>query len=171
MDIQVASNFERLLFELKGRSGAAVTAALRRFRETGALPADEQAWRAARALFSGHRADDAATLDTIADTYRRTGMLIDPHTAVAVAAARLEAAGADAATPDGRARDGASGEISRRRRTRYRHPPENADAPGGNHGKAGTVHGAAERCRCGRALSSAPTRAGPGPAALSRGAA
>ena len=73
MDIQVASNFERLLFELKGRSGAAVTAALRRFRETGALPADEQAWRAARALFSGHRADDAATLDTIADTYRRTG--------------------------------------------------------------------------------------------------
>ncbi|MGD9617474.1 MAG: threonine synthase [Alphaproteobacteria bacterium] len=92
MDIQVASNFERLLFELKGRSAAAVTTALRRFRETGALPADEQAWRAARALFSGYRADDRATLDTIADTYRRTGMLIDPHSAVAVAAARSEAA-------------------------------------------------------------------------------
>ncbi|HEX2150684.1 MAG TPA: threonine synthase, partial [Stellaceae bacterium] len=99
MDIQVASNFERLLFELKGRSGATVTAALRRFRDTGALPADEQAWRAARALFSGHRVDDAATLDTIADTYRRTGLLIDPHTAVAVAAARAEAANADGATP------------------------------------------------------------------------
>src|SRR3954447_17396569 len=99
MDIQVASNFERLLFELKGRSGAAVTSALRQFRETGALPEDEQAWRAARALFSGHRADDEETLDTIADTYRRTGMLIDPHTAVAVAAARLEAAEADPATP------------------------------------------------------------------------
>jgi threonine synthase len=92
MDIQVASNFERLLFELKGRSGAAVTAALRQFREIGALPPDEQAWRAARALFSGHRVDDAATLDTIADTYRRTGLLIDPHTAVAVTAARSEAA-------------------------------------------------------------------------------
>lgn len=99
MDIQVASNFERLLFELKGRSGAAVTAALRQFRETGALPADEQAWRAARALFSGHRTDDAATLDTIADTYRHTGLLIDPHTAVAVAAARAEAAEADGAAP------------------------------------------------------------------------
>src|SRR4051812_6325417 len=99
MDIQVASNFERLLFELKGRSGAAVTSALRQFRDTGALPEDEQAWRAARALFSGHRADDAAILDTIADTYRRTGLLIDPHTAVAVAAARLEAAEADPATP------------------------------------------------------------------------
>src|SRR3954467_2224287 len=99
MDIQVASNFERLLFELKGRSGAAVTAALRQFRNDGALPADEQAWRAARALFSGHRADDSATLDTIADTYRRTGLLIDPHTAVAVAAARTEATEADGATP------------------------------------------------------------------------
>jgi threonine synthase len=100
MDIQIVSNFERLLFELKGRSGAAVTAALRRFRDTGALPIDEQAWRTARALFSGHRADDAAILDTIADTYHRTGMLIDPHTAVAVAAARsAEAAGADRATP------------------------------------------------------------------------
>jgi threonine synthase len=99
MDIQVASNFERLLFELKGRSGAGVTAALRQFRETGTLPEDEQAWRAARALFSGHRADDAATLDTIAATYRRTGMLIDPHTAVAIAAARAEAEATDGATP------------------------------------------------------------------------
>jgi threonine synthase len=65
---------------------------LRQFRGSGALPEDEQAWRAARALFSGHRADDRATLDTIADTYRRTGLLIDPHTAVAVAAARAEMA-------------------------------------------------------------------------------
>ncbi|MGE3781835.1 MAG: threonine synthase [Alphaproteobacteria bacterium] len=98
-DIQVASNFERLLFELKGRSGAAVSEALRRFRETGALPADEQAWRAARGLFSAHRADDAATLDTIADTYRRTGILIDPHTAIAVAAARSQAATDGGAEP------------------------------------------------------------------------
>ncbi len=90
MDIQVASNFERLWFELKGRSGAAVAADLREFRQTGALPADEAAWRGARRLFSGHRVDDAATLDTIADTYRQTGRLIDPHTAVAVAAARAE---------------------------------------------------------------------------------
>jgi threonine synthase len=92
MDIQVASNFERLLFELKGRNGAAVAAALRQFRQVDTLPADEQAWRAARALLSGHRVDDAMTLDTIADTYRRSGLLIDPHTAVAVAAAQREPA-------------------------------------------------------------------------------
>ena len=90
MDIQVASNFERLLFELKGRNGGAVTAHLQEFRRTGTLPADEQAWHAARRLFSGHRVDDAQTVATIADTYRRSGHLVDPHTAVAIAAARME---------------------------------------------------------------------------------
>jgi len=88
MDIQISSNFERLLFELKGESGAAVAASLQQFRQTSALPLDEQAWRRARELFIGYRVDDAMTLDTIADTYRRCGMLIDPHSAVAVKAAR-----------------------------------------------------------------------------------
>jgi threonine synthase len=90
MDIQVASNFERLLFELKGRNGAAVTADLRAFRDSGALPGDEQGWRRARQLFAAQRVDDTMTLDTIGETYRRSGALIDPHTAVAVAAARVE---------------------------------------------------------------------------------
>jgi len=99
MDIQVASNFERLLFDLKGRSGGAVAADLRQFRDGGNLPPDEQAWRAARCLFSGHRVDDVMTLDTIAETHRRSGMLIDPHTAVAVAAARREIAADRSCTP------------------------------------------------------------------------
>ncbi len=90
MDIQVSSNFERLLFELKGRSGAAIAEAMRTFRSRGSLPADEQAWRAARGLFSAHKIDDTLTMQTIAETYARSGMLIDPHTAVAVAAARAE---------------------------------------------------------------------------------
>ena len=98
MDIQVASNFERLLFELKGRNGAAVAGDLRAFRERGALPADEQGWRRARELFTAHKVDDTLTLDTIAETHRRTGLLIDPHTAVAIAAARAEL-GTVAATP------------------------------------------------------------------------
>jgi threonine synthase len=97
MDIQVASNFERLLFELKGRNGAAIGEAMGVFRRTGTLPEDDQAWRAARGLFSGHRVDDTLTMRTIAETHARTGMLIDPHTAVAVAAARAEIA----ATPEG----------------------------------------------------------------------
>jgi threonine synthase len=93
MDIQVASNFERLLFELKGRNGAAVATALQTFRQKGALPADEQAWRQAQRLFSGHRVDDALTLKTVAQVHAETGMLIDPHTAVAIAAARAEIEG------------------------------------------------------------------------------
>ncbi|MBV9586891.1 MAG: threonine synthase [Alphaproteobacteria bacterium] len=88
MDIQVASNFERLLFELKGRNGTAVANDLTVFRETGVLAADDQGWRRASQLFAAHRVDDAATLATIADTYRCSGVLIDPHTAVGVAAAR-----------------------------------------------------------------------------------
>jgi threonine synthase len=99
MDIQVASNFERLLFELKGRNGSAVAGELRQFRETGSLPADDQAWRAARGLFSAYRVDDAMTLDEIAETYRGSGMLIDPHTAVAVAAARREVSKSPVSTP------------------------------------------------------------------------
>jgi threonine synthase len=99
MDIQVASNFERLLFELKDRNGAAVSAALQAFRQTGALPADEQSWRRARGMFAGHRVDDPMTLETMADTYRRSGVSIDPHTAVAVAAARTQITEKAGATP------------------------------------------------------------------------
>jgi len=91
MDIQVASNFERLLFELKGRNGAAVTEAIAAFRRDGALPPDDQAWQAASKYFAGHRVDDDGTLAEIGDTYKRTGTLLDPHTAVAVAAARAHA--------------------------------------------------------------------------------
>ena len=99
MDIQVASNFERLLFELKGRNGAAVAEAVAAFRRTGALPADDQAWRAARGLFSAHRVDDTLTMQTIAETHAQTGLLIDPHTAIAVAAARAEIAAATEGEP------------------------------------------------------------------------
>jgi threonine synthase len=99
MDIQVASNFERLLFDLKGRNGAAVAEAVQAFRRDRALPKDPQAWRRARGLFSGHRVDDEATLRTIGETYARSGQLIDPHTAIGVAAARAELAADDGAAP------------------------------------------------------------------------
>lgn len=92
MDIQVSSNFERLLFELKNRDGAAVGEAIASFRRTGALPRSDAEWRAAQGLFSAHKVDDTATMRIIAETYARSGVLIDPHTAVAVGAARAELA-------------------------------------------------------------------------------
>jgi threonine synthase len=99
MDIQVSSNFERLLFELKGRNGAAVGEAMRLFRQNGCMPEDDQGWRTARRLFSAHKVDDTRTMQTIAETYAGSGMLIDPHTGVAIAAARAELAAAKGSTP------------------------------------------------------------------------
>jgi len=90
MDIQVSSNFERLYHELKGGDGAAVAAAFKSFRATGTLPVGDAEWRNARALFSAARFDDADTLREIDATHRATGELLDPHSAIAVAAARRE---------------------------------------------------------------------------------
>jgi threonine synthase len=99
MDIQVSSNFERLLYELKGRSGAAVGEAMRIFRQDGVMPEDDQGWRMARHLFSALKVDDTRTMDTIAETYARSGVLVDPHTAVAVAVARAEIGAGEGGAP------------------------------------------------------------------------
>ena len=99
MDIQVSSNFERLLFELKSRNGAAVAEAIAGFRRVGSLPRSDAEWRAARGLFSAHKVDDLSTMHIIAETHARSGMLIDPHTAVAVGAARAELAADESAAP------------------------------------------------------------------------
>ncbi len=88
MDIQVSSNFERLLFELLGRDGAATAAMMTRFRASGRMAVPDAAWREARALFSGWRCDDQATLAEISRLYAASGYLADPHSAIGVAAAR-----------------------------------------------------------------------------------
>lgn len=90
MDIQISSNFERLLFDMLGRDGAAVAETLTKFRETGMFSVSEDAYKNARALFDGARYDDAETKQTIKKLYDDIGMLIDPHTAVGVAAARAK---------------------------------------------------------------------------------
>jgi threonine synthase len=82
MDIQVSSNHERLLFELYGRDGARTASLLERFRGLGAAeaPKDQR--------FDAASLDDAATLAVMRDLHERTGMLVDPHTAVGIGAAR-----------------------------------------------------------------------------------
>ncbi len=91
MDIQVASNFERLLFDLYGRDGKALAADMQSFRNTGAMSLGEERLRQARQVFTGHRVDDDETLATIAEVYRATGEVLDPHSAVGVAGARAVA--------------------------------------------------------------------------------
>jgi threonine synthase len=90
MDIQVSSNFERLLFEMNDRDGAITAEQLQRFRSTGSLTVEsDQRSRWIEGNFSAFASDDEATLAEIARVYRETGMLLDPHTATGTAAARM----------------------------------------------------------------------------------
>lgn len=88
MDIQVSSNFERLLFELLDRDAAATADAMARFRTEGRMPVPDAAWRQATGLFRGFALDDAGTIAEIARLHREAGYLADPHTAIGTAAAR-----------------------------------------------------------------------------------
>ncbi|HSR55969.1 MAG TPA: threonine synthase, partial [Alphaproteobacteria bacterium] len=85
MDIQVASNFERFLFDLMDREAPRVAQQMAGFQQTGELPLDERAIDTAREVFTGFRLDDAGTLEEIARCYKATGELLDPHSAVGVA--------------------------------------------------------------------------------------
>ncbi len=88
MDIQVSSNFERLLFDLCDRDGARVAAVMSAFRKDGNFAVDENQHGRVRTLFEAHRLDDDGIRATIGEIYGETGMLIDPHTAVGLSAAR-----------------------------------------------------------------------------------
>ncbi|MGC6484522.1 MAG: threonine synthase [Candidatus Puniceispirillales bacterium] len=88
MDIQVSSNFERLLFELLDRNGEAVAAMMQHFAETGRFDVAPDVLARAHELFSGFRLDDQGIVDQIRDIRKTHGMVLDPHSAVGVAAAR-----------------------------------------------------------------------------------
>ncbi|MBV9811900.1 MAG: threonine synthase [Acetobacteraceae bacterium] len=88
MDIQVSSNFVRLLFELLDRDPARTARAMTEFRRTGRMEVPEAAWRQATAAFHGFRLDDEGTLAEIRRCHAACDMLVDPHTAVGLAAAR-----------------------------------------------------------------------------------
>jgi len=89
MDIQVSSNFERLLFESYLRDGAAVRDLMRSFGQSRSFALDPDALAQIRTLFASGRTDEATTQATIAKTLQETGILIDPHTATAVHQAGL----------------------------------------------------------------------------------
>jgi threonine synthase len=88
MDIQVSSNFERLLFEMNGRDGGMTAEQLGRFRASGRLDVEaDQRAAFIDGSFRAARCDDDETLLEIGRVYRATGLLLDPHTATGTAAA------------------------------------------------------------------------------------
>ncbi len=88
MDIQSASNFERLYFECARRDGLETARAFAAFGETGVIDIPPQAYAAMRETFVGVSVSEGETARTIVSTLRETGELIDPHTAVGVAGMR-----------------------------------------------------------------------------------
>ncbi|TXS96004.1 threonine synthase [Parahaliea maris] len=86
MDITVSSNFERLLFDLYDRDGAAIADLMQRF-DQGDISFSAEAMDRAATLFSSHRVSDEETCAQIASTWQRCEYLLDPHSAIGVNAA------------------------------------------------------------------------------------
>ncbi len=88
MDIQVSSNFERLLFDLGGRDGLALAAQMGGFESSKAMQLTNAQREGAAALFSSCRTDADAMSQAIRWAWENCGELIDPHTAIGLHAAR-----------------------------------------------------------------------------------
>ncbi len=88
MDIQVASNFERLLFDLEDGDGARVRRALENFTKTGELAVEPGRMARLGELFRAGRASEEETRAAIRRVFEESGQVIDPHTAVGVEVGR-----------------------------------------------------------------------------------
>jgi threonine synthase len=88
MDIQVSSNFERLLFELGGRDGQALAAQMTGFEATHAMRLTDRQHSGAAALFGSDRVDADDMMTAMRWAHERASQVIDPHTGIALAAAR-----------------------------------------------------------------------------------
>ena len=87
MDIQVSSNFERLLFEALDRDAGQLQQLMNNLSQSGSFTVPDAALAAIRRDFSAGRADEPETAAAIRSTLERSGYLLDPHTAVGVAVA------------------------------------------------------------------------------------
>jgi threonine synthase len=91
MDIQVSSNFERLLFEASGRDAALVRGLMASLGQSGRFVLPDAVLAAIREDFDAGRADENETAAAIRAAWREAGDLVDPHTAVALAVADRDA--------------------------------------------------------------------------------
>jgi threonine synthase len=95
MDIQVSSNFERLLFDLGGRDGLALSEQMAGFESTKAMQLTNAQREGAADLFTSARVDPDEMAEAIRWGWEATGELVDPHTAIALHAARTSGIAAD----------------------------------------------------------------------------
>jgi len=90
MDIQVSSNFERLLFDAYDRDSSAVRSVMASLQQSRRFTLSARALAYIRALFSAGRADEDEVAATIRTVKRETGNFVDPHSAVGIAVAEKE---------------------------------------------------------------------------------
>ncbi|MBS7695754.1 MULTISPECIES: threonine synthase [unclassified Chelatococcus] len=98
MDIQVSSNFERLLFDAYGRDANEVRRLMAHLTQAGSFTIGDPSLAAIRSEFGAEAVSEEETSAEIAQTWKTAGYLTDPHTAVALAAAR-RAQSADPSVP------------------------------------------------------------------------
>jgi threonine synthase len=91
MDIQISSNFERLLFEAANRDATLVRREMESLKQSGAFELEERQFSSIRQEFAAGRSTMAETAETIRDVLQQDGYLLDPHTATAVKVARENA--------------------------------------------------------------------------------
>jgi threonine synthase len=84
MDIQISSNFERLLFEAYGRDASAVRRSMDGLKQSGAFEIEDAPLKAIKREFRAGRATEKQVAQTIRETLSTTGYLLDPHTATGV---------------------------------------------------------------------------------------
>ncbi len=87
MDIQVSSNFERLLYDMYDRDGEVMAAVMRRFDEERHIAIEKKTREKIAALFDSERIDPDRMMRAMRTAFTGSGALIDPHTAIGVAAA------------------------------------------------------------------------------------
>ncbi|WP_415713777.1 threonine synthase [Roseibium sp.] len=88
MDIQVSSNFERLLAEVCGRDGEAVRRMMNQLVQSGSFEIESVPLNEIRAHFGAGRCNEEETAATISETWKEAGYLLDPHTAIGVHVAK-----------------------------------------------------------------------------------
>ncbi len=88
MDIQISSNFERLLFDLYKQDGKAIAELMKEFKQSGSLKVSDDILQESQKIFSSASCDDMETKKIIAEVYNENDYLVDPHTATAIYAAR-----------------------------------------------------------------------------------
>ena len=88
MDIQIASNFERLLFDINHKNGNKINELMKNFKNSGLIKVDKNCFKTAKNSFTSYSVSEIRTKERIKETFEKFNLVIDPHTAVGLEASQ-----------------------------------------------------------------------------------